>query len=324
MDAQHPVPPLWQGARLAIGLSRRAGREVAAAAGRAVPRPGADRNTELAVGVAAQAFEAAAGAIEIATGVAAAVGRGLRPLTWPLRVPLQRSAQALDRTRERGRAELALAEPEATRLLDALLPRLVEAVLDRLDLTELVRRHVDLDRLVAHVDLNAAAARLNVDAVAAGLDLDAAAARLDIDRIAARLDIDRVAARLDLEQILRRLDLNALIASVDVDAIASRIDLDAIVARLDLVDLAEDVIDRVDLAEIIRSSSGSVASEAVRDVRLQSIEADEAVSGFMDRLMGRQRHPGHHRGDVPAPRQPIEEPARQAIEAPAPESTEES
>ena len=47
---------------------------------------------------------------------------------------------------------------EFSKMLDALVPVVVTAALDRLDLTELVRERVDLDALVAGVDLDAAAA----------------------------------------------------------------------------------------------------------------------------------------------------------------------
>ena len=60
-----------------------------------------------------------------------------------------------------------------------VLVRIIDAVLDRIDLTKLVLQHVDLDRIIAAADLDAAAARLDVDAVAARLDVNAVVARLD-------------------------------------------------------------------------------------------------------------------------------------------------
>ena len=91
----------------------------------------------------------------------------------------------------------------------------------------------------------------------------------------------------------RRVDLDGIVATVDIDAIAARIDIGAVIDRIDLVGLAEDVIAEVDLPEIIRESTGSMASETVRGVRMQGITADEAVGRAVDRfrlVRSRQRH----------------------------------
>ena len=55
--------------------------------------------------------------------------------------------------------------------------------------------------------------------------------------------------------------------------------------QLDLTAVARDVINDVDLPEIIRVSTGSVASESVRDVRVQAIGADEVVARWFDRVL---------------------------------------
>ena len=78
---------------------------------------------------------------------------------------------------------------------------------------------------------------------------------------------------------------------LDLDAVVERLDLDAVIARLDLVGIAENVIAEVDLPEIIRESTGSVASEAVRGVRMQRISGDEAVGRAIDRLRLRRGRP---------------------------------
>jgi hypothetical protein len=137
-------------------------------------------------------------------------------------------------------------------------------VIDRLDLTALVRERVDLDAIVREVD---------------------------IDAVAARIDIDAVIDRLDLTALVReRVDLDAIVREVDIDAVAARIDIDAVIDRIDLVGLAQEVMDALDLPAIIRGSTASVASESVQDVRLQTIAADEAVGRVIDRLLLRRRH----------------------------------
>jgi hypothetical protein len=135
---------------------------------------------------------------------------------------------------ERGGRERAAAAADLHRLAAALVPAVTSAVLDRIDLTALVRDRVALDVLVATVDIDAVAAR------------------------------------------------------IDVDGIARRIDLDAIIDRIDLVDLTNRVIDGIDLPEIIRESTGSVSGEIVRGVRMQGIEADQAVTSLVGRLFRRR------------------------------------
>ena len=59
---------------------------------------------------------------------------------------------------------------------------------------------------------------------------------------------------------------------------------DEVLARIDMAGLAEGVIAEVDLAEMIRQSTGSVASDTVRGVRMQGISGDEAVGRVVARL----------------------------------------
>ncbi len=93
-----------------------------------------------------------------------------------------------------------------------------------------------------------------------------------------------------VEIVLEQLDLTALVREeVDIDKIASEIDIDAIVARIDLIGLANQVIEGVDLPAIIRESTESVTAEVMTDVRTQGERADDMVSGFVDRMLGRDR-----------------------------------
>jgi hypothetical protein len=159
--------------------------------------------------------------------------------------------------------------------VDAVARRLdVDAVLDRLDLTDVVLRRVDLERLVREI-----LARLDEQTLAdvvVMVDVDTVAARLDVDAVAQRLDVDAVLDRMDLTStVLERVDLGAVV--------------DAALARVDLVALAEQVIEGVDLPELIRESTGSMASDTVRGVRMHGIEADQTVAHAMDRLFRGRR-----------------------------------
>jgi hypothetical protein len=92
----------------------------------------------------------------------------------------------------------------------------------------------------------------------------------------------------DLDGVVARVDLDAIAARIDLDAIAARIDLNAIVSRLDLAGLTEQVIDEVDLGEIIRESSGTMATETVDALRVQGMRADHLLSRLVDRVLLRK------------------------------------
>lgn len=106
--------------------------------------------------------------------------------------------------------------------------------------------------------------------------------------------LDELLRRSDLTGlILRYVDVNGIAGRLDVDAVVDRVDVDAVVDRIDLAGLAEQVIEEVDLSDIIRESTGAMASGTVRDARMQAILADQAVSRVRDRLrLRRGRRPG--------------------------------
>lgn len=91
----------------------------------------------------------------------------------------------------------------------------------------------------------------------------------------------------------RRVELSArgekALASA-IDIVLDELDLDQIVRRrIDLVGLANDIVDGIDLPAIIRQSTGSVTAEVMTDVRSQGERADDMVSGFVDRMLRRER-----------------------------------
>jgi hypothetical protein len=59
--------------------------------------------------------------------------------------------------------------------------------------------------------------------------------------------------------------------------------------RVDLPLVANTVIEEIDLAGTIRDSSGSVATEAVKGVRMTSVDADRAVARLVDRFTLRRK-----------------------------------
>ncbi len=186
-------------------------------------------------------------------------------LNPPLVPSRRRPARLVESLVRRGRIERIAAGRALERTVAVLVPAVVTRLIDLLPLTDLIRQNLDLDVLIADVDL---------DAVAAGIDIDAVAARIDLDAILDRVDLTNL--------VKDRVDLDAIVGSVDIDAVIDRIDLAA---------LAQEVIAAVDLPEIIRQSSGSLALETVRSVRMQSIEADRAVERVISRLLPRRRLP---------------------------------
>ena len=203
-----------------------------------------------------------------------AAGAVMGRFGWPLRV-LARPAAALargsvatarhhldlDGWASRGVAEQRRAQAVAVRAVRALVAGVVTAVLDEIDLDEVMAR-VDLDRIVERINLN---------------------------QIVERIDLNQIAARIDLNEIVLRIDVDAIAERIDLDAIVARIDLDAMLGRVDLPALTEQVIDEVDLGEIIRESSSTMASETVDALRVQGMRVDGLVSRIVDRVLLRQR-----------------------------------
>lgn len=123
--------------------------------------------------------------------------------------------------------------------------------------------------------------------------VDALAERGDLER---RRQASALAGLLDrlvpliVAEVVARIDLTRLVAeNVDLDALAARIDIDAIVERLDLAEITDDVLDELDLPEIIRESTGSLGSAAMTDLRLRGIDADDAITGLVERILRRRR-----------------------------------
>jgi hypothetical protein len=280
------------------------------------------------------AVDAALGAAAMATSAAVLVLRGFARVAAPFgRVVMHppilnerlHPARVVEALADRGREARTSTDGDLNQMIAAVVPPVVDQVLNSLDLTALVRERVDIDTLVSTVDVAAIVDRLDIDAIVRELDIDAIvrqvdiaaivdrvdidaiAKRIDLDAIVERIDIDAIVSRIDLDAIVdrvdldvivnrvnidaiaKRIDLDAIVERIDLDTIVSRIDLDAIVDRVDIVGLAEEVVNGIDLPEIIRESTGTMASEVVRDARMQSIVADVTIARLVDRLIHRRR-----------------------------------
>jgi hypothetical protein len=211
----------------------------------------------------------------------------------PLLAPNYQPATWLNALARLGTNRRQDAMQDLSQLLDAVVPVLLAEMLRRIDLTAIIQRYVDVDAIVADVDIDAAASRIDVDAIASRLDVDAVVSRLDLTAL--------VRDNVDLDAVVAGVNIDAIAARLDVNAVAQKIDLDAIINRLDLAGLAEQVIDTIDLPEIIRESSGSLAFETVRGARMQGIAADAAVSRALDRLLLRHGRGARGTADPPPP-----------------------
>ncbi|HWM02274.1 MAG TPA: RDD family protein [Actinophytocola sp.] len=106
-------------------------------------------------------------------------------------------------------------------------------------------------------------------------------ARADVDLLLRQV-IARVLGvaldSVDLTKLVREnVDLDAVAEDLDVAAVVERIDLDQVLARVDIAAIAHQVIEEIDLPEIVRESSGALASEAVGAVRARAIRAEDAL-----------------------------------------------
>jgi len=103
------------------------------------------------------------------------------------------------------------------------------------------------------------------------------------------VDLDELAEQIDVQRIAERIDPNAIAEGIDVDRVAERLDLDAIVLRLDLPTLVEDVLAEIDVADLIRQSTGTLTGDAIDEVRYVSVDADRVVARFVDRIIRRRK-----------------------------------
>jgi hypothetical protein len=181
---------------------------------------------------------------------------------------LEDVVQRLDASWGDGRARR---EEAASGFIQSLMSEIVDATLD---LTSLALERIDVDRILDAMDLNSL-----------------------IDRV----DIDRALKRIDLNEVVARIDIERIVARVDVDELAAKVDLEAMIERLELAKIAEEVIDELDVGELIRDSTGSMATETVEGIRIQGMNADRFVSRLVDRAFGRRdnddpRTPGGNGG----------------------------
>jgi hypothetical protein len=145
--------------------------------------------------------------------------------------------------------------------------------------------------------LRAAGTAARVGGGMAARAVDATPLQLRMHRLNDRWDKDRrdLLKRFDrsiasvVEIVSNRIDLTQLVIErVDVNRIIQeRVDVDGVIKRADVAGVARDVLDQIDLPEIIRDSSGTMAAETVESLRLRGMDADRSLSRLVDRVLHR-------------------------------------
>lgn len=277
---------LEQGMRVGAGMVSTGASALADALRSTMPKPEDEEGTDPAATMAGAGLGAAITAAEAAASAAKSAAEAVGPvLSWVTNPTVLQgasetaagAARLLDGQWKATQAETTQA---ATAFLTVLIPELTAAILDQVDLTQIVRERVDINAIVEDVDMDRIVDRLDIDAIVKRVDVNAVVARVDMDRVVDDLPIERVVDR------------------VDVDEIVERVDIRGVVDRLDLAEITQDVMDEIDLPAIIRESSGAMASETVQTVRVRGMNADRLVSRIVDRMIRRESR------DLEAPGEP--------------------
>lgn len=116
-----------------------------------------------------------------------------------------------------------------------------------------------------------------------------------VDAIVSRIDLtDLVISRVDLRSIveaaLDQLDLTEIVVQrVDVDRIVARANIDDVIDRVPMIQIADYIIEEIDLPQIIRESTGGIAMDAFTSTRFSAARTDEFVSKVIDALLLRRK-----------------------------------
>ena len=305
--AAQPPPPLEQlveqTLRIAIGMTALASEVLAEAVARTLGRepfaegeaPG-DEAARQATGVPLIAGAAIGIALDGARWGARAATTMVRSaelffslVTSPgfVQEPLRQAGARLGALDARWREQRPRDEEAAGAFLRLLVPQVVDAALDQIDLNELVVERIELDQVIDRLDLDRMIARLDIDAIVSRIDFDRIIERIDVRAIVGRIPVDDVVSRLDIDAIVAGVDIDRVVSRVDVQSVADRIDLQALVDRLDLAAIANEVIEEIDLTGIIQEAMGSMTTETVGGIRVQSMNADRAIARVVGRVLGR-------------------------------------
>ena len=104
-------------------------------------------------------------------------------------------------------------------------------------------------------------------------------ARVDFEELLADVDMNALLEQVDMDAVMQRIDMDAVFARLDVDAALERVDLDRIMARVDVNELMSGVIKDVQVADLLRDSTGVITNSTVGALRTQV----EGMAGLLAR-----------------------------------------
>ena len=111
-------------------------------------------------------------------------------------------------------------------------------------------------------------------------DFLAAAEPETLEELLARIDLEAVLHRADLDAVVERVDLDQVLQRVDLDEVVSRVDVDQVVSKVDVNELMSGVIGELEVAGLLRDSTGAIANSTVGVLRNQ-------VGGVANRITRR-------------------------------------
>ena len=101
-----------------------------------------------------------------------------------------------------------------------------------------------------------------------------------LDALLARIDVEALLHRVDLDAVIERVDLDRAVGRVDLDAVVARVDVDQVVSKVDVNELMSGVLGDLEVAELLRDSTGALANSTVGVLRNQ-------VGGVANRITRR-------------------------------------
>ena len=90
--------------------------------------------------------------------------------------------------------------------------------------------------------------------------------------------------------VISRIDINEIVKEhVDVNEIVAQADITPILDRVPMTEIADYVIEEIDLPSLVRESTGGVADGLLGTLRFQAIQTDNFVSQIVDRILFRKK-----------------------------------
>lgn len=90
--------------------------------------------------------------------------------------------------------------------------------------------------------------------------------------------------------VVSRIDINKIVKEhVDVNEIVAQADITPILDRVPMTEIADYVIEEIDLPSLVRESTGGVADGLLGTIRFQAIQTDNFVSEIIDKVFFRRK-----------------------------------